>query len=98
MNGMLGADTFVLDAGGGDLIVDFAIAEGDAIDIREVLDALPGYDGSNAFSGGYLQFAADGAGSTLVQVDADGGGNSFATIATLTSALLTQADTANYTV
>lgn len=96
--GGAGADTFVLDADGADAVVDFTIADGDKLDIRDVLQTASGYDGANAFSGGYLQFLDNGAGSTLVQFDGDGGGNSFVSLATLTGALLTQADTANYIV
>lgn len=96
-----GADTFVLDAEGGDAVFDLVKADGDKLDIREVLQSASGYDGTNAFSGGFLAFEADLAGtSTLVQFDADGssGAGGSVTLATLTGVLLTQADTANYIV
>ena len=50
--------------------------------LTELLQTFSGYNGSNAFTGGYLQFAAVGA-DTQVQVDNDGGANSFLTLATL---------------
>jgi len=83
---------------GTDTITDFNRADGDKLDIHDVLQGAGGYNGSNAFSGGFLQFASDGAGGTLVQVDMNGGANSFVTLAHLTNALLTQADTHNYIV
>ncbi|HET7670795.1 MAG TPA: Ig-like domain-containing protein, partial [Burkholderiales bacterium] len=96
-----GADTFLLDAAGGDAVFDFVKADGDKLDIREVLQGASGYDGTNAFSGGFLAFETDLAGtSTLVQFDADGAGGAGGsiTLATLTGVLLTPADTANYIV
>jgi VCBS repeat-containing protein len=96
-----GADIFVLDAEGGDAVFDLVKADGDKLDIREVLQSASGYDGSNAFSGGFLAFETDPSGtSTLVQFDADGssGAGGSVTLATLTGVLLTQADTANYIV
>ncbi len=52
------------------------------------------HDGT-AFSGGYLRFQSSGA-DTLVQIDANGGGNAYLTAATLVGVGLTQSDTANY--
>jgi len=45
---------------------------------QRLLDTFAGYNGSNAFTGGYLHFQASGA-NTIVQVDSDGGGNSYVT-------------------
>lgn len=98
LTGNAGADVFVYMNGaeGIDTITDFSRgAAGDALDLRDVLDGFSGYDGSNAFSGGFLQFNASG-GDTLVQVDSDGGGNSLTTLATLINTLLLQTDTNNY--
>ncbi len=96
-----GRDVFDYDAltdrgSGAERIADFAKgAAGDALDFADLLDGLAGYNGSNAFTGGYLRFQASGA-DTLVQVDADGGGNGYVTLVTLTGAVLTEADTGNF--
>ena len=75
-------------------------AGGDKLDISDLLDGLPGYDGSNAFSGGYVQFADSGTGNTIVKIDSDGSGGSgsFQTLVTITGVLLTETDTDNYVV
>jgi hypothetical protein len=65
--------------------------------MHDVLDGLAGYDGANAFSGGFLNFKASGS-DTVVQVDADGGGDGYRTLVTLQHVALTAADTQNYTV
>lgn len=67
------------------------------LDLRDVLSSFGGYNGGNAFSGGFLRFAASGA-NTLAQVNANGGAASFVTLATLTNGLLLEADTTNYLV
>ena len=67
------------------------------LDVSDLLDTFAGYDGTNAFTGGYLRFFASGA-NTLVQVDSDGGGNGYVTLATLTAVTVTAADTDNYVV
>ena len=84
-------------ADGPDTILNFDKAGGDALDILDVLHGLAVYDGTNAFSGGFLQFVA-ASGNTDVMIDADGSAGAGAPVllATLTSALLTQADTAHY--
>ena len=100
LTGGAGADRFHFNSmgDGNDTITDFSRAQGDTLDIHDVLQGFRGYNGSNAITGGYLQFVSDGAGGTLVQLDSDGGANSFATLANLTNALLTKDDTANYIV
>jgi hypothetical protein len=101
LTGGIGSDTFVYraltDRGtSGDVITDFTKGQGgDVLNLREVLSTFSGYNGPNAFSGGYLRFTADRT-DTLVQVDSDGGANGFVTLVTLTNTLLTQADAANY--
>ncbi len=103
LTGAGGSDTFVYQSLGdrgttGDVITDFTRgAGGDVLDLHDMLSGFGGYNGSNAFSGGFLRFAASGA-DTLVQVDSNGGADSWATLATLTNTLLTPADTANYIV
>ena len=67
------------------------------LDVSDLLDTFAGYNGANAFTGGYLHFQAAGA-NTIVQVDSDGGGNGYVTLATLSNVTLTQADTDNYVV
>ena len=102
--GGAGSDTFdydlITDGGGtGETIAGFVKgAGGDKLDISDLLDGLPSYDGSNAFSGGYVQFADSGTGNTIVKIDTDGGGNSYQTLVTITGVLLTEADTDNYVV
>ncbi len=102
--GGAGSDTFdynlITDNGGtGETIAGFVKgAGGDKLDISDLLDGLPGYDGTNAFSGGYVQFADSGTGNTIVKVDSDGGGDSYQTLVTITSVLLTETDTDNYIV
>ena len=73
-------------------------AGGDKLDISDLLDGLPGYDGTNAFSGGFVQFADSGTGNTIVKIDTDGGGDNYQTLVTITGVLLTEADTDNYVV
>jgi VCBS repeat-containing protein len=102
LTGGTGADTFAYrsaaDGGAtGDVITDFSKAQGDVLDLRDVLLGAGGYDGTNAFAGGYLQFAQSGS-DTLVQVDSDGGGNAFVTLATLTNVLLVETDTNSFVV
>jgi Ca2+-binding RTX toxin-like protein len=97
------SDTFdydlMTDAGAtGDVVTNFVKgAGGDVLDIADLLDGLPGYDGTNAFSDGYVQFSTAGA-DTVVKVDTDGGGDNYQTLVTLTNVLLTESDTANYNV
>ncbi len=96
-----GSDTFVYQAlsdGGttGDVITDFTKTEGDVLNLSDLLQTFSGYDGTNAFTGGYLQFDTSSNVNTLVQVDSDGGGNSFVTMATLQNVLLQQTDTSNF--
>lgn len=105
LTGSLGKDFFVYkditDRGTtGDIITDFSKAEGDVLELNDLLQSFTGYNGTNAFTGGFLHFldsnGAAAGGDTLVQVDSNGGGDSFLTLATLTGQLLQQTDTANY--
>ena len=84
----------------GDTITDFSKAEGDVLQLNDLLQSFSGYNGTNAFTGGFLRFVDDNGatagGNTRVEVDSNGGGDAFVTLATLTNVLLTQADTANY--
>ena len=51
----------------------------------------------NAFTDGYVQFSVAGV-DTIVKVDVNGGGDNFQTLVTITNALLTESDTANYNI
>jgi hypothetical protein len=76
----------------GDIIVDFSKAEGDVLDLHDLLGTFAGYDGTNAFTGGYLQFEQSGS-DTLVWVDSDGGGSSLESLlTTLNSVQLNSTD------
>jgi Ca2+-binding RTX toxin-like protein len=103
MTGRAGSDTFhfdsLADAGTGlDKVTDFAKgAGGDVLNVHDLLETFSGYDGTNAFSGGFLSFKGSGS-DTVVQVDADGGGNGYQTLVTLQHVTLTVADTQNYVV
>ena len=75
-------------------------AGGDVLNLHDLLTSVNAPHDSTAFSGGFLQFfdsnGAAAGGDTLVQVDSNGGGDSFLTLATLSNQLLAQADSANY--
>ena len=81
LTGGAGADTFVFAAGetGTDTITDFTAADGDVLDIK---DLLTGYDPGTSDINAFVQTAAAGA-NTEVKVDADGTGGDFVTIAVL---------------
>jgi Ca2+-binding RTX toxin-like protein len=83
----------------GDTITDFSRSGANGVDVLNLHDLLltfTGYNGSNAFSGGYLQFDTSSGTGTTVRVDSDGGANSYVTLATITGTLLLQSDTVNY--
>ncbi|MEK7438681.1 MAG: choice-of-anchor C family protein [Pseudomonadota bacterium] len=75
-------------------------AGGDVLNLHDLLTSVNAPHDSTAFSGGFLRFfdsnGAAAGGDTLVQVDSNGGGDSFLTLATLSNQLLAQADSANY--
>ena len=83
------------------VINDFTTGSGgDVLQLHDLLTSINAPHDSSAFSGGFLRFLdsngpAQG-GDTLVQVDANGGGNSYLTVATLLDTLLTQANSQNY--
>jgi Ca2+-binding RTX toxin-like protein len=91
LNGGEGRDRFAYlsTTEGGDVISGFtAGAYGDAIDLS-ALAIRNGWTG-DLFTGGYVALVQSGA-DTLVQVDADGGGNDFVTLATLRDVSATEA-------
>lgn len=67
------------------------------LDLTDVLGSFTGISitHDNAFIGGFLQFTTSGA-DTWVQVDSDGGGDSYSSLAVLTNTLLLATDTNNY--
>jgi Ca2+-binding RTX toxin-like protein len=78
--GGAGADTFMFtaDTAGVDTIKDFSLAEGDVLDISNI---LAGFDPLTDALSDYVNVSQSG-GNTIVKVDATGGGN-FQTIAIL---------------
>jgi surface adhesion protein len=88
MHGGAGADIFDYNAisdaeTAGDIIADFNKAEGDQLDLQDLLANFSGYTPETAFSGGYLS-VVDSVDGALVQVDSDGlGGSGAITFATL---------------
>ena len=100
LTGGPGSDRFDYNSvfDGTDTITDFTLgAGGDVLDLTDVLGSFTGISPThdNAFTGGFLQFVASGT-DTLVQVDSDGGGDSYSSLAVLTNTLLLSTDTNNY--
>lgn len=91
MAGGAGDDVFVYTAlsDAGDTITDFD-ATGDLFELSALMTAI-GYAGSDAVGDGYVGITQSGA-NTLVQVDADGGGDGFTTLATLENVTATDID------
>jgi Ca2+-binding RTX toxin-like protein len=97
--GGAGSDTFdfnaLTDRGAtGDVITDFNSIGGDTLDLHDLLSTFSGVlpDHSDAVSGGFLRITPSGP-NTLVQVDSNGGGDGFVTLATLTGVVLPLNDT-----
>ena len=83
LTGGTGADRFIFNSlsDRGDTIADFDAAAGDRLDLRPFLDAFgTGY--ADLAAGGYVRLVQATAG-VQVQVDADGGGDAYATLVTL---------------
>ena len=100
LTGGPGSDRFdynsVVD--GTDTITDFTLgAGGDVLDMHDVLGSFTGISltHDNAFTGGFLQFIASGT-DTMVQVDSDGGGDSYISLAVLINTLPLPISTDNY--
>lgn len=107
LSGGAGNDTFVYtslaDCGTGqELIGDFGMGTSrgtDVLDLSQLLRSFPGYNGTIAFSGGYLRFDhPNGSAGTVVQVDSDGGGNHWTTVVTLGGVTLNPSDVTQYVV
>jgi Ca2+-binding RTX toxin-like protein len=88
LTGNTGVDSFVYQAitDARDTITDFTAIE-DVLVLTELFDSL-GYAGTNPITDGFLRFVQSGA-NTNVQIDADGGANSFVTSATLSNVVAT---------
>jgi len=70
-------------------------ANSDVLNLQGLLSSVNAPNDASAFSNGFLRFLASGA-DTLVQIDADGGGNDYLTAVTLIGVNLTQSDTGSY--
>ncbi len=70
-------------------------ANSDVLNLQSLLTSVNAPHDATAFSNGFVRFLASGA-DTVVQIDADGGGNDYLTAVTLTGVNLTQSDTASY--
>jgi Ca2+-binding RTX toxin-like protein len=84
LTGGAGSDRFLYNQviEGGDVITDFtAGVGGDVLDLGVLLTRI-GYEGSDPIRDGYVRLLQSGA-DTLLQVDSNGGANSFSTLATL---------------
>ncbi|MBV1689798.1 VCBS repeat-containing protein [Novosphingobium sp. G106] len=65
------------------VVTDFAVGlAGDVLDLSQFLAKSFDWDGSNPFASGHLRLLQDGS-STLVQIDLDGGGDTFQTVIVL---------------
>jgi VCBS repeat-containing protein len=83
LSGGIGADRFVLaetGAADGATIVDYSFVDGDTLDLSSLLDAA--FDVGEPVSD-FVRGVQSGS-NILIQVDVDGGGDSFADVATLT--------------
>ncbi|MFA7278564.1 MAG: VCBS domain-containing protein [Sterolibacterium sp.] len=68
---------------------------GDVLQLSGLLTSIGAPHDNTAFGGGFVRFQQSGA-DTLVQIDSNGGGDAYMTVATLIGQSLAQADTANY--
>jgi Ca2+-binding RTX toxin-like protein len=105
LRGGRGNDTFdyngLADGDANERILDFSKSGTNGVDVlnlRDMLLTFTGYTGTNAFTGGYLQFDTSSGTNTVVRVDSNGGANSFVPLVTLVGTLLLQTDTTNYVV
>jgi Ca2+-binding RTX toxin-like protein len=91
MEGGAGDDVFAYSAlsDADDTITDFN-ATGYLFELSALMTAI-GYIGCDAVADGYVGLTQSGA-NTLVQIDADGGGDGFLTLATLENVTATEID------
>ena len=87
LSGGTGADQFVFESNSAfaalDTIADFSLAEGDKIDVSDV---LIDYDPLNQAITDFVQITTNGTHSFL-RIDPDGGGNNFVQVATISNTL-----------
>jgi len=99
LSGGLGTDSFVYDhlsdrGTGKEVITDFSKGE-DTLNLHGLLTEI-GATG-DPFANGYLNLHVDAKGNTVVQVDADGGGNKYVTLVTIQGVALDKtADAASF--
>ena len=89
-----GSDVFDYNsfADAGDTITDFSEAEGDKLELHDLLTSIGAPDHMTAFDDGYLKLTQAGD-DTLVQIgDGSGSDDSFQTLATLSGVTLTSMD------
>ncbi len=82
LNGGSGADTFILSHTDIDTIEDFSVAEGDIMDVSQLLE---GYDPLNGAISDFIQITDNGVDS-IVSIDVNGGADNFVQVATLLGA------------
>jgi Ca2+-binding RTX toxin-like protein len=70
----------------GDVITDFQAGGGDVLDLHDLLVSIGAAADPFASGSGHLRFF-DAGSDTLVQIDSDGGNDSYVTLATLTGVL-----------
>ncbi|HBY80779.1 MAG TPA: hypothetical protein DEG47_28065, partial [Cyanobacteria bacterium UBA11148] len=89
LTGGSGNDQFVYQAltDAADTITDFNTTA-DKLVLTSLFQSI-GYGGSNPIGDGYLRFVQLGSGATQVEIDANGGADSFSTLATLNSVTAT---------
>ena len=99
LTGGLGADTFkyLSMSDRTDTIADFNKADGDKLDIHDLLSSVGAPHDAGAFSGGFVNFLNAG-GDTQVMIDMDGSAGAISSVllVTLTNTTLAEVDTANY--
>ncbi|MFL6673511.1 MAG: type I secretion C-terminal target domain-containing protein, partial [Massilia sp.] len=105
LTGGRGNDTFdynrLADGNVNERILDFSKSGtngADVLNLHDLLLTFAGYNGANAFTGGYLRFDTSSGTDTVVRVDSNGGANSLVTLVTLVGTLLLQTDTPNFVV
>ncbi len=68
---------------------------GDVVDLQSLLASIDAPQNNSAFDEGFLRFQSSGD-NTLVQIDANGGGDEYVTTITLVGVALTPSDIDNY--
>jgi Ca2+-binding RTX toxin-like protein len=100
LSGGADGDRFIYNAlsdrgTGKEVITDFVLRDDDVLDLHNLMESLNIPTG-DWFGDGILAFTDDGKGNTIVQLDLDGGADSFVTLVTLVGVTLTEQDARNY--